>query len=71
MDQNTEFPPGTIKLEDLQPGSGRDKVILHPTPTDDPNDPLVGTRRCVLTGGSGDFGADMRLPELVKMAENC
>ncbi|KAK5058915.1 hypothetical protein LTR84_011179 [Exophiala bonariae] len=32
------WPPGTITLEDLQ--GARAKVILHPIPTSDPNDPL-------------------------------
>lgn len=33
------FPPGNIRLEDLRAPVG-DRIILHPRPTDDPNDPL-------------------------------
>ncbi|KAM0666082.1 hypothetical protein ACQRIU_003937 [Beauveria bassiana] len=36
--QDQQHPPGTLLLEDLQHGSGR--VLLHPIPTTDPNDPL-------------------------------
>lgn len=37
------FPLGTIKLEELTRSHA--EIILHPTPTDDPNDPLVGDRQ--------------------------
>ncbi|TQV98808.1 hypothetical protein V2A60_007494 [Cordyceps javanica] len=37
------WPPGTLTLEDLQ--SASDNVILHPTPSSDPNDPLNWTPR--------------------------
>ncbi|EXJ85342.1 hypothetical protein A1O1_05706 [Capronia coronata CBS 617.96] len=35
----TLWPPGTVRLEDLNRSAGRD-IILHPRPTTDPNDPL-------------------------------
>ncbi|KAM3498838.1 hypothetical protein MY10362_007865 [Beauveria mimosiformis] len=35
------WPPGTLALEDLQ--SVSENVILHPTPSSDPNDPLNWT----------------------------
>ncbi|KAK8146169.1 hypothetical protein G3M48_003495 [Beauveria asiatica] len=35
------WPPGTLALEDLQ--SASENVILHPTPSSDPNDPLNWT----------------------------
>ncbi|KAJ9636461.1 hypothetical protein H2204_005294 [Knufia peltigerae] len=37
-----EFPLGTIKLEELTRSHA--EIILHPTPTDDPNDPLNWSR---------------------------
>ncbi|KAJ5304573.1 Isovaleryl-CoA dehydrogenase [Penicillium atrosanguineum] len=36
-----EFPPGTILLEDRD--TSQSEVILGPTPSDDPDDPLVNT----------------------------
>lgn len=69
MDKNTEFFPGTIKLEDLQSTTGRDQVILNPTSTDDPNDPLVGPGQCILTQEYSNTVTDTILLELVKMAE--
>lgn len=41
-DDASSWPPGTLTLEDLQ--SASETVILHPTPSSDPNDPLNWTR---------------------------
>lgn len=34
-----EFPPGTRRLEETHHDAV--KIVLNPSPTDDPNDPLV------------------------------
>ncbi|KAJ4252440.1 hypothetical protein NW762_011041 [Fusarium torreyae] len=35
------FPPGTVRIQDLNNGGFHDDiVVLHPEPTNDPNDPL-------------------------------
>ncbi|PYH42370.1 MFS general substrate transporter [Aspergillus saccharolyticus JOP 1030-1] len=33
-------PPGTVTIEDVGPSQSATVVVLEPTPTDDPNDPL-------------------------------
>jgi len=46
--QYENFPPGTVLLDDqsLSTGHGRDgHVLLQPTPSRDPNDPLNWTTR--------------------------
>ena len=35
-----EWPPGTIRLEDLHQRGKNGKIILQPHPSTDPNDPL-------------------------------
>lgn len=42
---NPSFPPGTVILEARdQATSSSSEIILHPHPTNDPNDPLVRNR---------------------------
>ncbi|OAA61408.1 Major facilitator superfamily transporter [Cordyceps fumosorosea ARSEF 2679] len=43
QDDPSFWAPGTLTLEDLQ--SASEQVILHPTPSSDPNDPLNWTPR--------------------------
>ncbi|OQV01293.1 hypothetical protein CLAIMM_06674 [Cladophialophora immunda] len=38
-----QWPPGTIQLETLH-GARNSEIILHPTPSNDPNDPLNWTK---------------------------
>ena len=39
-DDKNDWPPGTVRLEDLH-STGKDgEVILQPRPSRDPNDPL-------------------------------
>ncbi|RFU28298.1 hypothetical protein B7463_g8031, partial [Scytalidium lignicola] len=40
----TLWPPGTVTLEDLHASSGK-QIILQPSPTDNPNDPLNWSNR--------------------------
>ncbi|KAJ5345209.1 hypothetical protein N7452_003213 [Penicillium brevicompactum] len=35
------WPPGTVRIEDLSQQGENTEVVLHPKPTTDPNDPLV------------------------------
>jgi len=48
------FPPGSVRLIDTEGNvaakhasskNGDDKIVLHPMPSDDPEDPLNWTRR--------------------------
>ena len=42
MDEHNdqEWPPGTVRLEDLKQAGKNGEVILQPRPSRDPNDPL-------------------------------
>ncbi|KAL2829356.1 MFS general substrate transporter [Aspergillus pseudoustus] len=40
-DSQDQFPPGTVLLSDLQAQAASGGIILNPTPTTDPNEPLV------------------------------
>jgi hypothetical protein len=37
----TAGPPGTVRLTKISEESTTAEIILHPKPTNDPNDPLV------------------------------